>query len=69
MSYIPNTLREHRKRAGLRQRDVANKLNILGVDRISRWERGLAYPSVPNLFKLAEVYNVPVEFLYPVKGV
>jgi len=63
--YTPNHLREYRKRMGLRQRDVAMKLGILGTDRISRWEKGLAYPSVPNLLKMAAIYRVHAEVLYP----
>jgi hypothetical protein len=37
---IPNTLKEYRKAAGLRQLDVANALGLDSTDRICRWEKG-----------------------------
>jgi transcriptional regulator with XRE-family HTH domain len=62
---IPNTLREHRKSAGLSQLEVAVKLGFKSSDRISKWEQGLTYPHVMNLFKLAKIYGVKSEELYP----
>ena len=64
MKNIPNTLREHRKRAGLLQIDIAQKLGFTTTERISRWEKGLTYPHVINLFKLAKLYGVTAEELY-----
>lgn len=61
---IPNTLREHRIKAGLRQLDVAHKLGFVSTDRISKWEKGLTYPHVVNLFKLASLYGVQPHDLY-----
>jgi transcriptional regulator with XRE-family HTH domain len=61
---IPNTLREHRKKAGLTQLQVAHQLNFRSSDRISRWEKGLTYPHVVNLFKMAKLYGVKAEELY-----
>lgn len=66
-TYIPNNLRALRKNVGLRQQDVAAKLGILGIDRISRWEKGLAFPSVPNLYKLAKLYDAPLSAIYPME--
>jgi len=65
MAYIPNDLREARKRTGLRQRDVADKLGMKSTDRISRWEMGLTYPHLKNALLLAKLYNRTVEQLYP----
>jgi transcriptional regulator with XRE-family HTH domain len=62
---IPNTLREHRKRANLRQIDIAKALGFKSTDRISLWEKGLTYPHVVNLFKLARIYVVLPHELYP----
>ena len=64
MKNIPNTLREHRKRVGLLQIEVAQKLGVTSSERISKWEKGLTYPHVVNLFKLARLYGVPAETLY-----
>ncbi len=62
---IPNTLREHRLKAGLLQSDVARELGFKSTDRISRWEQGQTYPHVVNLFKMARLYGVKAEYLYP----
>ena len=63
-SIIPNRLREHRKHAELRQLDVAKALGLGSTDRISRWEKGLTFPHVVNLFKLARLYDVAPQELY-----
>ena len=62
---IHNTLREHRTKAGLRQLDVACKLGFNNTDRISRWGKGVAFPSVRNLLKIADIFGVHAEELYP----
>lgn len=60
-----NNLRECRKRVNLKQIDVALALGFKSTDRISRWEKGTAFPHVLNLFKLARLYGVNAEELYP----
>lgn len=64
MNHISNTLREHRKKANLKQSDVAHALGLKSTDRISRWEQGLTYPHVVNLFKLCKIYKVLPHELY-----
>jgi transcriptional regulator with XRE-family HTH domain len=61
---IPNSLRKHRKAAGLRQLDVAHLLGLESTDRISRWENGIAVPHLENAFKLAALYHVSLHDLY-----
>jgi transcriptional regulator with XRE-family HTH domain len=61
---IPNSLRSYRKQAGLRQVDVAARLGFTSTDRISHWEKGQAFPSVTNLFKLSAIYKAPAQELY-----
>jgi transcriptional regulator with XRE-family HTH domain len=61
---IPNKLREYRLKKGLRLLDVARALGFSSVDRISKWERGLTYPHVKNIFKLCKIYEVSVEEMY-----
>ena len=65
MKKIPNKLKEHRVRMGLAQIDVANHLGFRSTDRISRWEAGLTYPHVVNLRKLAKLFGVTMDELYP----
>ncbi len=64
---IHNTIREHRTRLGIRQLDVACHLGFNNTDRISKWEHGLAYPSVVNLIQMAKLFGVHAEELYPIE--
>ena len=64
-TFTLNKLRFYRERAGLTQKDVAAALGLDCTDRISRWENGVAMPSVPNLFKLADIYKVMPHEMYP----
>ncbi len=59
-----NSLREHRAKSGLFQRDVAKLLGLDCADRLSRWENGQAVPSIMNLFKLAALYKAEPHELY-----
>ena len=49
---------------GLRQIDIARALGLESSDRISLWEAGRKFPSVINLFKLAQLYGVTPDMLY-----
>lgn len=51
-----------RKKSGLTQNELAEKMNY-SDNSISRWERGDLSPSLENLQKFSEVYNVPIEYL------
>lgn len=62
---VSNKLRFHRKQAGLFQKDVAKVLGLDCMDRISHWENGIAMPNVVNLFRLAAIYGVTPQVLYP----
>lgn len=44
------------------QRDVALLLGIT-YQSYQAYERGIAYPSLPNFLKLAEIYDVSLEYL------
>ncbi len=60
----PNKLRELRTKKQLTLRQVANLLNLKGESRLCRWERGQSTPSVINLMKLAELYEVSANEIY-----
>lgn len=62
--FVSNKLRFYREQASLTQKDVAEALGLDCTDRISRWENGVAMPSVVNLFRLATIYNVMPHELY-----
>ena len=52
----------HRKKNGLSQEDLADKL---GVSRqaISRWELGSTMPDATNLLELSDLFGVSVDYL------
>jgi hypothetical protein len=47
-----------------KQHDVAKLLGHKNTNRISRWEKGLAFPSVLNLIKLSVIYRTLPSELY-----
>ena len=51
-----------RKKSGLTQSEMAEKLNY-SDNTISRWERGDVVPSIEMLDEVAKLYNVPLESL------
>ena len=57
------TLRDIRKEAGLRQEDVAKKLDV-DQSTVSFWESGRYKPSRKYHKKLAKLYGCTVEELF-----
>ena len=55
-------LTEQRKYNNMTQRDVAQKLGISQPSYI-RYENGKAEPSIENLIKLADLFDVSIDFL------
>lgn len=51
-----------RKRAGLSQGDVAERLNV-SRQAVSRWETGLTVPATDNLSRLSKLYGVTLDEL------
>jgi transcriptional regulator with XRE-family HTH domain len=51
-----------RKKKGLTQQEVADKLNI-SQPAYHKWETDLAKPSVENLLKISEVYEIDLNDL------
>lgn len=53
---------ELRKKKNLTQQELADKLNI--TDKaVSKWERGLSYPDITSISKLAKVLGVESSYL------
>lgn len=46
---IKNNLKSIRLAKGLTQKQVAEYLHLQCEDRISHWEKGSSYPSIPNI--------------------
>lgn len=55
-------LRVLRKRTGLSQMELAEKLKV-SRQAISNWEAGTARPSIDNIHYLSKLYNIPLEIL------
>lgn len=51
-----------RKREGLSQAEVAEKLDV-SRQAVSRWEAGESRPSTDNLQALSKLYHVPLDYL------
>lgn len=53
---IGNAIAKRRKLCGMTQDEVAERLQI-GVEAMSRLERGVVIPSIQRIFELAEVFG------------
>ena len=58
-SLIGRNIAAHRKRCGMTQAGLADKLNY-SDKAISKWERGESVPDVITLMQLAEQFDIPV---------
>lgn len=56
-------LQELRKDRGLTQRDVAKALNVV-TSTISNYENGVSQPESDMIEKLADFYDVNIDYLY-----
>jgi transcriptional regulator with XRE-family HTH domain len=61
---IPNNLRRYRKAVGLKQKEVAEILDLRSAGMISRWEKGVCLPSLMNVIRLAGIYCVLIDALF-----
>ena len=59
---MKNRLKELRQQRGLYQKDIASYLNI-AVSTYSYWEKGTYEPDQAVLSKLADYFNVSVDYL------
>ena len=62
---IAENITKLRKRAGITQSDLADKLNY-SDKAISKWERGENVPSIEMLYEIAKIFDVNIEFLISV---
>ncbi len=59
---IANRLLEYRKKSGLSQEELAERLNI-SRQSVSKWERAETSPDTDNLIELAKIYGVTMDDL------
>lgn len=62
MIQIGNKLKELRINQGLKEHDIAKKLNV-AVSTISSYENNFRKPSLENILVLADIYGVSVDYL------
>jgi len=62
-SRIPNSLKRHRRLAGLSQKRVALFLGVHPY-RVGRWEKGKSLPGVEYLFRVSILYRTLPNNLY-----
>lgn len=61
-SFINNKIAELRKEKGLSQRQLSKEIGTSQAN-LSRWEQGLNEPSIIECWKLAEYFDVTIDFL------
>ncbi len=57
---LGNEIRKLRKKMGITQEELAEKLNVR-FQAVSNWERGKAPPSIDNLVEISEFFGVSVD--------
>ncbi|MBQ9756129.1 MAG: helix-turn-helix transcriptional regulator [Clostridia bacterium] len=57
-----NKIAELRKEKGLTQRQLAKEL-CTSQANLSRWEKGVILPSVVECWKIADYFDVSIDFL------
>jgi len=57
-----NRIAELRKEQGLSQRQLAKEIDTSQAN-LSRWEQGLNEPSIMECWKIADYFNVSIDFL------
>ncbi|MBQ2610792.1 helix-turn-helix transcriptional regulator [bacterium] len=62
--YIAKKIREYRKKSGLTQAELAEKIDI-GTKQISRLEIGDFYPSLNTFFRLVKILNIDLSDFIP----
>lgn len=62
MDIFSNRLREQRDKMGLSQAKLANRIGVK-TQTVSLWERGERYPTKPTLSRIADYFNVSIEYI------
>lgn len=61
-SFSNNRIAELRKEFKISQRELAEQIGTMQAN-ISRWEHGIIEPSISECWRLAEFFNVSIDFL------
>ena len=66
MKSIGETIASLRKKNGMTQNELAEKMNVTDKT-VSKWERDISCPDINTISKLADILNVSVEELLSAK--
>ena len=61
-NHLADHIRDHRKRLGLTQEQLAERLGIT-LGTVSKWERGSSEPDLGYIMDLAELFHISVDAL------
>ena len=61
-NFSNNKIMDLRKAQGLSQKTLANSIGTSQAN-LSRWEKGLNEPSIVECWKLADFFDVSIDFL------
>lgn len=65
--YIGNKIKEYRKAKKLTQKELARSIGM-GDTTIANYEKGLRTPKKNTLFKLAKIFNISIDDLFPAQN-
>ena len=60
-------IRQLREANDMTQEDLAKKLGVK-PPAVSKWERGLAYPRMDNVARMAEIFGVSMDVVMGLKS-
>lgn len=60
---ITRSITENRKRLGLSQKELAEKLGVKNTS-VSSWERGANAPDIEIIFELCKIFGIPISEMY-----
>lgn len=63
---VAERIKSVRRENGLSQRELAKRLEISNR-AVSKWEKGLSYPSTENLIRIAEIFAIPLDYFFEKK--
>lgn len=59
---MSNNIKQLREAHDMTQAELAKRLGVL-VPAVSKWERGLAYPRMDNLVKMAQIFGCSTDMV------
>ena len=65
--FFGTRLRQARKKIGLTQQGLAERIGFKTFNAIAQYERGIRDPSLPTLFRLAKILDVSADWLLSLK--